>query len=140
MFKKWWPWISIGLIVTGSLLFLLGNRRTFNLQVDGSPMQVQSSAITTGSVLRSAGVEYSVDDRLQPAAFSLANSRTLIKLDHLRDIDLIINPGSTQLKVKSTERIPGNLALAAGILLFPKDSILAEWTGDQCQNADHRRR
>jgi uncharacterized protein YabE (DUF348 family) len=124
MFKKWWPWISIGLVVIGSLLFLLGNRRTFHLQVDGSLMQVQSSAISTGGVLHSAGIEYSADDRLQPAAFSLANSRTLIKLDHLQDIDLIINPGNTQLKVTSTERIPGNLALAAGILLFPKDSIL----------------
>lgn len=123
MQKKWWLWIALGLIGLGSIL-LFSDRRTFILMVDGQPLQVKSSAITTGGVLRSAGFEFSSDDQLNPPAFSLANPRFLIKLNHSRTVNLVINPGNTRLEITSTERIPGNLALAAGILLFPGDRIL----------------
>lgn len=124
MLKKPWAWISLALILTGALFLLFGNRREFNLQVDGKSMQVRSSAITTGGVLRSAGITYSTHDQLSPAAFSLSDPGLLINLNHVRDISLVINPGNTRIEINSPERIPGNLALSAGILLFPGDRIL----------------
>lgn len=123
MLKKQWAWISLALIIAGALLLLFGNRREFNLQVDGKSLRVRSSAITTSGVLRSAGISYSANDQLSPAALSLADPRLMIKLNHSRTISLVINPGNTRFEITSPERIPGNLALSAGILLFPGDSI-----------------
>ncbi len=125
--KKFIPFgISILLIAIGTGLIFFGLRREFTVQIDGIRSKVISSALTSGGVLRAAGASITDLDCIQPDANSLANPKNLIKLEFLRNIPILAQPGNTQLNASTCIPFAGGVASAAGLLLFPGDSL---WQG-----------
>jgi uncharacterized protein YabE (DUF348 family) len=122
--KKFVPFgISVLLIAAGTALILLGLQREFTLQVDGVRSRVTSAALTTGAVLKATGASLSPSDCVHPAANSLADPTRLLKLEYNHKRILLAQPGNTLLEAITCSPFAGGVAAAAGLLLYPGDSL-----------------
>jgi uncharacterized protein YabE (DUF348 family) len=125
--KKFAPFgISILLIAAGMVLIFYGLRREFTVQIDGVRSKLTSAALTTGGVLHASGAAFGELDCVQPEANSFASPKKLLKLEHLRNIPLLAQPGNTQLEASTCNPFAGGVTSTAGLLLFPGDSL---WQG-----------
>ena len=122
--KRFSPFgISIILIVAGIILIFFALRREFTVQIDGERIKITSAALTTGGVLKAAGAQFVDPGCTQPSADSLASPKNLLKLEHTRNFTLLAQPGNTILEAASCSPFAGEVASAAGLLLFPGDSL-----------------
>ena len=122
--KRYYPFgISILLIFAGMVSIFFALRREFTVQIDGERTKVTSAALTTGGVLKAAGAESGDLRCAQPAADSIADPKSLLKLEHTRNFTLLAQPGNTLLDAASCSPFAGEVAAAAGLLLFPGDSL-----------------
>lgn len=126
MEKKSGYLLVLGLILAGSLLIFLGLMRPVTIYLDGYPLIVQTRALTTNGILRSAGVEISSNDALFPAHDHLPKWNAVIRLEHAAQVS-VWTPQGLQPSFFSTQRLPANLLHEAGIRLYPADRIL--WNG-----------
>jgi uncharacterized protein YabE (DUF348 family) len=124
MKKYSWFWISFILIAAGAVLVFFGLRRVFTVQIDGERRQVTTSALTTGGVLKAAGAKLSDSDCIHPSLGSIASPAEIQKLDHNRRIAILAQPSNTELNADTCSPYAGTAAAAAGLLLFPNDSLL----------------
>ena len=124
MKKYSWFGISIILIAAGAALVFFGTRRVFTVQIDGERRQVITSALTTGGVLKAAGEKISDSDCIHPSSGSIAVPTEIQKLDHNRRIAILAQPGNTELSTDTCSPFAGTAVAAAGLLLYPNDSLL----------------
>jgi uncharacterized protein YabE (DUF348 family) len=124
MKKYSWFGISFILIAAGAVLVFFGLRREFTVQIDGEHRQVATSALTTSGVLKAAGAKLSDSDCIHPLSGSIASPAEIQKLDHNRRIAILALPGNTELNADTCSPFAGTVAAAAGLLLFPNDSLL----------------
>lgn len=122
--KRYYPFgISIFLIIAGIVSIFFALRREFTVQIDGERKKVTSAALTTGGVLKAAGVKSGDLRCAQPAADSIADPKNLLKLEHTRNFTVLAQPGNTFLEAASCSPFAGEVAAAAGLLIFPGDSL-----------------
>lgn len=115
--------------IFGVLLIILGTRTQVAIFVDGSPTVFHTHALTVGNALSSGGITFSSSDRVIPSVGSFLPADGIIQVHKTHRIEVIVEPGGTTLEVNSSELIPGNLLIKAGIQLFPEDRIL--FNGEQ---------
>jgi resuscitation-promoting factor RpfB len=127
MRKKTGYIIAISLVVIGIALAALGLRRTVTIYFNGKPVAFQTYAFTVGWALRSAGVNLSPSDRVQPDTGHLIGWKDAIRFDRAIPVRLWKN-GSEQV-LMTAERIPANILKQAGVGIFPGDKIL--WNGQE---------
>ena len=118
--------IATILIAGGIALLFLSLQREFTVQVDGTRTRLTSAALTTGGVLKAAGANPAENDCVQPPAGALADPSRLLTLERNRPVTLLAQPGSTLLEASTCSPFAGGVASAAGLLLFPGDSL---WQG-----------
>jgi resuscitation-promoting factor RpfB len=114
---------SIGLIGLGILLIGLDFVLPVSVRVNDRPRTVQGVAFTVSDVLRSAGIAITSADRIQPPPQTWLLTNTTIQVDLARPVTIWHQGKVTQWL--TPERDPGNLALLAGIRLYPGDRLLA---------------
>jgi uncharacterized protein YabE (DUF348 family) len=119
--------LSAGLVLAGLALLGLSLYRPITIIIDGQKQIVETIALTTGQVLRSVGIKLSSDDQLSPPAGQWLGWNSVIRIDHSRTINFWTVNGIQPQVMQSVERNPANLALKAGIRLFPGDII--RWNG-----------
>jgi len=114
--------LSSALILIGLAMAYLGLQRQVTLVVDGSPQVLTSRALTVTGVLREAGYTLTADDRVFPGPGSLLLTRSTVRLDRARRVELLTRDGKT-IPLQSAEAIPANLLILAGVRLYPGDAL-----------------
>ncbi|MCJ7625524.1 MAG: ubiquitin-like domain-containing protein [Anaerolineaceae bacterium] len=117
--------ISIGLVLTGTLLIFLGTNRPVYIIIDGNSQIIFTRAITVAQALHDAGVQLGEYDRMQPSINDAIKWKSSIYINRASQVTLI--DGSQIHVFTSIEDLPANLLLEMNILLFPGDQIL--WNG-----------
>jgi resuscitation-promoting factor RpfB len=119
--------LSAGLVLAGLTLLSLSLYRPITIMNDGQKQIVETIALTTGQVLRSAGIVMGPGDQISPPDGQWLGWNSAIHINHARPINFWKGVGIQLQALQSAERIPANLALKAGIRLFPGDVI--RWNG-----------
>jgi resuscitation-promoting factor RpfB len=119
--------LSGGLVLLGLALLGLSFYRPITIMNDGQKQTVQAIALTSGQALRSAGIALAPGDRLAPPEGNWLGWNSTIRIEHVRPVSFWIPGGIQSQALQSAERIPANLALQAGIKLFPGDVL--RWNG-----------
>ncbi len=119
--------LSAGLVLAGLALIGLSQYRPITIMIDGQKQIVETIALTTGQTLQLAGIKVEPADQLSPPASQWLGWNSAIRIEHARTINFLTGDGIQPLALQSAERIPANLALTAGIRLFPGDVI--RWNG-----------
>src|SRR5271157_4540826 len=109
--------LSGGLVVAGIALLGLAFYRPISITVDGQKEIVQMPALTSGQVLRWAGIEVEAGDRVVPPAGEWLGWNDAIQVEHLRTVTFWKPSAGQPSVLYSAERKPANLALKAGIKL-----------------------
>lgn len=124
--KKWLAYlISVGLVLTGTLLIFLGIKRPVNFIIEGNSQIILTRAITVAQALQDAGIPLGEYDVIQPSIDERINWKSSIYINRASQVALI---DSSQMHVfSSIENLPANLMMEVDILLFPGDQIL--WDG-----------
>lgn len=132
--KKTLYLLSAGLILIGLALLSIGINRPVTLVVDGRASQIHTRALTVSAALQAAGYPPQPEDWISPGlqVFPLPGARIIV--ERARPISLFLTSDSPALKYRSSQRIPANLLLEAGIRLFPGDSV--EWNGLRVEPSD----
>lgn len=95
------------------------------VSMDGMSQVVQSSGLTVGDALRSAGISFSTADRVTPKPGSLLLFARHISVEHAQSVVIL---GAAN-GFWTLEKMPANWLLFAGVRLFPGDRIY--WNGRQ---------
>ena len=127
MNQKKIPLYSLGLILLGSLLLLLGSSRPIAIYLDGETLLVESRALTVNQALQDASIKVTSLDQLSPAGNDWLGWQAAILLNRSRPIQVWLDTESDPYQITTTERLPANLLAAAGIPLYPGDRVL--WNG-----------
>ena len=112
---------AIAAVLIGLVLVWLGLQRTVTVVVDGAVQTVRTGALTSGGVLRAAGVDVDPADRIRPEKGHLIWNQNTIVVESAREV--VIRTAEFEVTLPSAERIPANLLQAAEIPLFPQDRI-----------------
>lgn len=107
-------------LVSGAGFFL---RKPVTILVDGKPIQVTTWALTTGAVLKAAGIPLGAADQLSPALDAWITFKPYITLDRAVPVRITVD-GKTY-DLLTTERRPSSFLTQAGITLNPGDALLA---------------
>lgn len=118
-------WLSLALVLIGLGLLFAHLWHPYQLTVDGQTLHVRTIAFSLRGLLRQLNYEIQPGDRtsIDPESF------TLILPDRLslqRSRLVLIENGSENLELQSSELLPANLLQAAGIPLFPNDLLMRE--------------
>lgn len=127
MKPKYLPFLSLGLILVGSLLLLLGSSRPIAIQLDGETYTVESRAITVQQALQDAGLVLTSQDKLFPAPNRWLGWQGALVVQRARLTEVWKAPDQFPYQTTTTERFPSNILAAAKILLYPGDQVL--WNG-----------
>jgi len=127
MNRKWTPYLSLAMLLFGSLLLLFGSSRPVALYIDGVQIVVETRAFTVNQVLQDAGIVAGEEDLVKPAPGSLLGWYDAVQVNHARPMELWIDGQQFPYQTTTTERLPANILFEARIKLFPGDSIL--WNG-----------
>ena len=119
--------LSAGLVLAGLALIGLSLYRPITFIIDGQKQIVETLGLTTSQSLRSVGIEAGPADQLSPPSGKWLGLSSVIRIEHARTISFWKADGIQPPALQSAERIPANLALIAGIRLFPGDVI--RWNG-----------
>ena len=103
-------------LVSGAGFFL---RKLVTILVDGKPIQVTTWALTTGAVLKAAGIPLGAADQLSPALDAWITFKPYITLD--RAVPVRITADGKTFDLLTTERRPSSFLTQAGITLDPGD-------------------
>lgn len=103
-------------------LIVVRTMRTVDVEIDGTPQSIQSTALTVGEVLdeigpRAAGADVS-------ASRSEAVGRNPLKISTLKDVTIAID--GQQIPVVTTEESVRAVLANAGVVLFPGDVVSAD--------------
>jgi len=110
--------------VLGILLIILSMHKTVSLVINGEPNEITTYKITVKGVLKSQGIELTVEERLLPDPGTLLWGGERIFLDISSAIEILADRETITLQ--TAERRPENIILDAGLLLFPKDRLLVD--------------
>jgi uncharacterized protein YabE (DUF348 family) len=124
---KWSVAISILLVLVGITLIIFSLQQNVALVIDGQVQTLKSFALTPAGVIKSAGVDLHKDDQVSPPLDTLFFSPNAIRIKRAQSVQ-ILNEGKLTL-LSTTNRVPADLLLEAGIPLFPKDQVF--WNGAQ---------
>jgi uncharacterized protein YabE (DUF348 family) len=120
-------WIFLGsavsLFLAGLLLCMFGTANRVAVFIDGTPRILDTHALTVGAAVQAAGYKYTPDDRIIPPVSSLPPADGIIQVTSARTVDILIEPGGAHLSIFSSEPIPANLLMQAGLPLFPGDRL-----------------
>lgn len=119
--------LSAGLVLVGLALLGLSLYRPINITIDGQMRTVETLALTSGQTLRLLGIQVGPGDQISPQAGNWLGWNGAIIVEHARAVSFWTGNGASLPVLQSTERIPANLALQAGIRLFPGDVL--RWNG-----------
>lgn len=121
--------LSAGLILLGILLVYFGIERPITIDLEGQITIIPSRALTVRQALKDAQISVTPQDAVQPKLNQFLGLNSSIKIRKNHVINFYNSSSELFQTLQTTERIPGNLFLQAGIHLFPGDQIL--WNGEQ---------
>jgi len=127
MNRKLFPYLSLAMLLVGSLLLLFGSSRPIALWIDGVQIINESRAFTVNQALQDAGIIPSELDSISPAPGQWLGWYGAIKVDRARQTELWIDPQQFPFQITTTERLPANILADAKIKLYPGDLVL--WNG-----------
>ena len=127
MNRKIFPYLSLGMLLVGSLLLLLGSSRPVAFYIDGVQITIESRAFTVDQALQDAGILLGEQDVISPARGQWLGWYGAIKVDRARQTEIWIDGQQFPFQVTTTERLPANLLAEARIKLYPGDLLL--WNG-----------
>ncbi len=119
-----WVALIITLVFTGSIL---GLRRTVTIVVNGQPQTVTTRALTVSSVIASARIPLTPEDRVQPDRNKLVGWNTTIHLEQAHPVTILDEVTGQTISLRSAERTPASLLQQAGIKTGFGDKVL--WNG-----------
>lgn len=131
-YQKLKPAIVIALVIVGIGLILLSFFKDFTVIVNGTGRQVRCLAFTPGQVIRAAGYSLNSEDRVFPNVNRLLLTQQVVILEQALPVEIVVEAESFQLF--TTERIPANLLIQAGIKLFPEDRLI--WNAAEINPAE----
>jgi resuscitation-promoting factor RpfB len=127
MKRRLFPYLSLGMLLVGSLLLLLGSSRPVSITIDGVQIINESRAFTVNQVLQDAGIIPGELDTISPAPGQWLGWYGAVKVDRARQTALWIDGQQFPFQTTTTERLPANILAEAGIKLYPGDLVL--WNG-----------
>ncbi|MDX9863463.1 MAG: ubiquitin-like domain-containing protein [Anaerolineaceae bacterium] len=127
MNRKIFPYLSLGLLLIGSLLLLFGSSRPVTITVNGEQLTIESRAFTVDQALQDAGILAGEQDLISPAPGQWLGWYAALKIDQARQITLWIDGQQFPFQTTTTERLPANILAEADIKLYPGDLVL--WNG-----------
>lgn len=108
-------------VLLGLVLIYHGTARPMILLIDGQTYEFRTHARSVLGVLRSAGFDPSVDDRVSPQRDDQVEPGEVIRLDHAFPVVIELEEGS--FVVNSPESSPANILAEADIRLYPGDRV-----------------
>lgn len=121
--KPLFQWITAGLaVVLGIILIVLSLQKTVYLVVNGRAEEINTSALTVSSLLKSQDIHLTEDERITPEPGTLLWGGELIILNIANSVEITADGEVNTLQ--TAERHPENLLLDLGFKIFPKDRIL----------------
>ena len=117
--------VGFGLVLAGTLLFLVSIRKTVTLQINGQQTTVTTLALSVQDLLRQQGIAVEPSGWLWPAADQPLEAGGTVRYE--RAARVTIWDGEQPVLLVSPERRPANLLALAGLALFPGDQV---WLGD----------
>ena len=117
--------VGFGLVLAGTLLFLVSIRKTVTLQINGQQTTVSTLALSVQNLLRQQGIAVEPSDWLWPAADQPLEAGGTVRYE--RAARVTIWDGEQPVQLVSPERRPANLLAQAGLALFPGDQV---WLDD----------
>jgi resuscitation-promoting factor RpfB len=127
MNRKFFPYLSLAMLLVGSLLLLLGSSRPIAIRIDGVQIVKESRAFTVNQALQDAGIIPGELDTISPAPGQWLGWYGAIKVDRARQTELWIDAQQFPFQTTTTERLPANILAEAKIKLYPGDLVL--WNG-----------
>lgn len=127
MNRKLFPYLSLAMLLVGSLLLLFGSSRPIALWIDGVQIINESRAFTVNQALQDAGIIPGELDSISPAPGQWLGWYGAIKVDRARQTELWIDPQQFPFQITTTERLPANILAEAKLKLYPGDLVL--WNG-----------
>ena len=127
MNRKIFPYLSLGLLLVGSLLLLIGSSRPVAITLDGTQIIIESRAFTVNQALQDAGILPGELDTISPAPGQWLGWYGAVKIDRARQTEIWIDGQQFPFQITTTERFPANLLAEARIKLYPGDLML--WNG-----------
>ena len=127
MNQKNLPFISLGMLLLGSLLLLFGSSRPVTIYLDRKQLIIDSRALTVNQALQDAGLALNDLDQLTPAPNQWLGWNAAIRMDRARQTQVWTEPEQFPFQIITTERLPANILASAKILLYPGDLLL--WNG-----------
>ncbi len=118
-------WLAIGLLLAAlPLLALPTLHKQITLVVDGTPLSVETYALTVGGVLNSADIPLTEADQVTPALNRWLRDGDQVTITRAAQIALFVD-GETRM-ILTAERIPVIILAEAGVPLSPEDLLLAD--------------
>jgi resuscitation-promoting factor RpfB len=115
--------LSAGMILGGMLLLWLWFHQPVTLVVDGKATSLVPESLTVGGLLRQAGIPIRPGDRVYPTLQTWLVDVAQIRLERAAPVE--IQSDKKTISLVSTERLPANLLLMAGMRLFAGDRLFA---------------
>jgi len=110
------------LILVGIAVVRSGLNRSITVIIDGEEKTIQTSALTVGGALRSAGFSVQKEDRVVPTRGQWLWRESLIQIATAREIWLVTP--EEEFSITTPEHIPANILSEAGITLYPQDGVI----------------
>ncbi|HEY3343717.1 MAG TPA: ubiquitin-like domain-containing protein [Anaerolineaceae bacterium] len=122
MIKIRTQWIAALLVAAGLVLIAIWFYRPIQVSVDGQTVTIRSTALTTGGVLRSAGVLIHPSDSIRPDLTSWLIGANRVDIHRAQSVQVL--SGSKQASLITPQKVIGNLLSLAGFKLYPGDAVL----------------
>lgn len=116
--------LLISLPLAGLVAGYLLMGRTVQARVDGETLTIQTRALTVEGALRSAGIELTAGDAVQPGGNTWLSKVEEIKVNHSRLVRVRVEPGGNILEVETALLTPQEILTTAGLNAATTDLVL----------------
>jgi resuscitation-promoting factor RpfB len=115
--------IILGILIVGLTGGFLLMSREVTLTVDGKTTTVNTLGLTVRQALRSAGIQLTSYDKVEPDPNTWLSGVDTITVDRSRPVLLWVDPSGTQIQLTSAEQTARSLIPQAGIIPAEGDQV-----------------
>ena len=115
---------AVIILIIGIVLLVISANKSITLIVNGELQEHTTFAFTVNGFLEDQGITLQDSDRVSPSSKTLLWGGETVLLSISKQIK--ISADDQTITLNTAERLPENIVLEAGLLLFPKDRILVD--------------
>lgn len=121
---KPWPLLPVVLVLGGLLVLGLSFQKKVTLEINGTPVEVTTSALTVGGFLESAEIPVYPGDRLTPSAGHWLRDEEVVRIE--RAVTVTIETPDGEVSQRTVERSVERVLASAEIELGPSDRLIID--------------